>query len=53
MRRHHRRSAQHGEEGTGHAHAIIDSDKHTLRADLTADFVYARLEHNAAGEPDG
>jgi uncharacterized protein YecE (DUF72 family) len=35
------------------AHAIIESDKHTLLADLTADFVYARLEHNAAAEPDG
>ncbi len=35
------------------AHAIIESDKHTLLADLTADFVYARLEHNAADEPEG
>jgi uncharacterized protein YecE (DUF72 family) len=35
------------------AHAIIESDKHTLLADLTADFVYARLERNAAAEPEG
>ncbi len=35
------------------AHAIIESDKHTLLADLTADFVYARLEHNAANAPEG
>ena len=35
------------------AHAIIESDKHTLLADLTADFVYARLEHNAAEAPEG
>ncbi len=35
------------------AHAIIESDKHTLLADLTADFVYARLEHNALDEPEG
>ena len=35
------------------AHAIIESDKHTLLADLTADFVYARLEHNRESEPEG
>ena len=35
------------------AHAIIESDKHMLLADLTADFVYARLEHNGAEEPEG
>jgi uncharacterized protein YecE (DUF72 family) len=35
------------------AHAIIESDKHTLLTDLTADFVYARLEHNGAEEPEG
>ena len=37
----------------GVAHAIIESDKHTLLADLTADFVYARLEHNSGSEPEG
>ncbi len=37
----------------GVAHAIIESDKHLLRADLTAPFVYARLEHNSASEPEG
>ncbi len=35
------------------AHAIIESDKHVLLTDLTADFVYARLEHNGADEPEG
>ena len=35
------------------AHAIIESDKHLLRADLTAPFVYARLEHNRADAPEG
>jgi uncharacterized protein YecE (DUF72 family) len=35
------------------AHAIIESDKHTLLADLTSNFVYARLEHNAADAPEG
>ncbi len=35
------------------AHAIVESDKHTLLADLTADFVYARLEHNSEAEPEG
>ena len=35
------------------AHAIIESDKHTLLADITADFVYARLEHNALDQPEG
>ena len=35
------------------AHATIESDKHTLLGDLTADFVYARLQHNAAGAPEG
>ncbi len=33
--------------------AIIDSDKQALRGDVTADFVYARLQRNAAGAPDG
>ena len=37
----------------GVAHAIIESDKHILLADLTADFVYARLEHNRESEPEG
>ncbi len=35
------------------AHAVIQSDKHTLLGDLTADFVYARLQHNAADAPEG
>jgi uncharacterized protein YecE (DUF72 family) len=35
------------------AHAIVESEKQKLLADLTADFVYARLEHNAAAEPEG
>jgi uncharacterized protein YecE (DUF72 family) len=35
------------------AHAIVESDKQPLLADLTADFIYARLEHNRAGEPEG
>jgi uncharacterized protein YecE (DUF72 family) len=37
----------------GVAHAIVESDKHTLVADVTAPFVYARLEHNALDEPEG
>ena len=37
----------------GVAAAIIDSDKHTLLGDLTAPFVYARLQRNVAAEPDG
>ncbi len=37
----------------GVAHAVIESDKHTLLGDLTADFVYARLERNALAEPEG
>ena len=28
-------------------------DKHTLLGDLTAPFVYTRLQHNAVAEPDG
>ncbi len=35
------------------AAAIVDSDKHTLLGDLTAPFVYARLERNAEAEPEG
>ncbi len=37
----------------GAAVAIIDSDKQALRGDLTADFVYARLQRNAADAPEG
>jgi uncharacterized protein YecE (DUF72 family) len=33
--------------------AIIESDKHLLRGDLTADFVYARLQHNRAVAQEG
>jgi len=33
--------------------AIIDSDKHALHGDLTADFVYARLQRNEAAAPEG
>ncbi len=37
----------------GAAPAIVDSDKHTMVADLTAGFVYARLERNAEAAPEG
>ena len=37
----------------GVAAAVIDSDKHALLGDLTAPFVYARLQRNAAAEPEG
>ena len=37
----------------GIAAAVIDSDKHTLAGDLTAPFVYARLQRNAEAEPEG
>jgi uncharacterized protein YecE (DUF72 family) len=37
----------------GVAAAIIDSDKHTLLGDLTAPFVYVRLQRNAEAEPEG
>ena len=37
----------------GVAHAIIESDKHVLLGDLTADFAYARLELNSAAAPEG
>lgn len=37
----------------GVAHAIVESDKHTLLADVTAPFVYARLERNALDETEG
>ncbi len=33
--------------------AIIDSDKHALHGDLTADFVYVRLQRNEAAAPEG
>lgn len=35
------------------AHAIVESDKHVLQADVTAPFVYARLERNSVDEPEG
>ncbi len=35
------------------APAIVESDKHTMLADLTAGFVYARLERNQADAPEG
>ena len=37
----------------GVAHAIVESDKHTMFADLTAPFIYARLERNALDAPEG
>jgi uncharacterized protein YecE (DUF72 family) len=37
----------------GVAAAIIDSDKQALQGDLTADFVYARLQRNQSGETEG
>ena len=37
----------------GVATAIVDSDKQILRGDLTAPFVYARLQRNAEAAPDG
>ncbi len=35
------------------AAAVIDSDKHTLLGDLTAPFVYARLQRNSETEAEG
>jgi uncharacterized protein YecE (DUF72 family) len=35
------------------AAAIVESDKHTLLGDVTAPFVYARLQGNAEAEPEG
>ncbi len=35
------------------AHAIVESAKHVMQADLTADFVYTRLERNSEAAPDG
>jgi len=37
----------------GVANAIVESDKHALAEDLTADFVYARLERAQADEATG
>ena len=37
----------------GVAQVIVDSDKQALAGDVTADFVYARLQRNAAGEREG
>lgn len=37
----------------GVAHALMESDKHVLLGDLTAPFVYARLERNSADEAEG
>ena len=37
----------------GAAAAIVESDKHTLLGDVTAPFVYARLQGNAEAEPEG
>ena len=39
--------------GAGVAQAIVDSDKQALSGDLTAGFVYARLQRNRAAEPEG
>jgi len=35
------------------AAALVDSDKHPMLADVTADFVYARLRRTVASEPTG
>lgn len=37
----------------GIARVIVDSDKHPLLGDLTAPFVYARLQRNTLAEPEG
>ena len=37
----------------GVAQVIVDSEKQSLAEDLTADFVYARLQRNAADAPEG
>ena len=37
----------------GAAHAIVESEKHAFFADMTADFVYARLERSDLDEPEG
>ena len=35
------------------AHVIVDSGKQTLLGDVTADFVYCRLQRNTLAEPEG
>jgi len=37
----------------GVALVIVDSDKHALLGDLTAPFIYARLQRTAQGAPEG
>jgi uncharacterized protein YecE (DUF72 family) len=37
----------------GVANAIVESDKHSLSADVTGSFLYARLERNAADATEG
>jgi uncharacterized protein YecE (DUF72 family) len=37
----------------GVAHAIVESDKHVLQADITAPFIYARLERNSLDASEG
>ncbi len=37
----------------GVAQVIVDSDRQALRGDLTADFVYARLQRNSGAAPEG
>ena len=37
----------------GVAHAVIESDKHVMQGDVTADFVYLRLERNDTATPEG
>lgn len=35
------------------AHAVVDSDRHALFADMTADFAYVRLQRNSLAAPEG
>ncbi len=35
------------------AHAVVESDKHVLLTEQTADFAYARLQRNAAASAEG
>jgi uncharacterized protein YecE (DUF72 family) len=35
------------------AHAIVESDKHILQTEVTAPFIYARLERNSLDEAEG
>ena len=37
----------------GIANAIVESDKHTLLSDVTAPFIYVRLERNVEAQPEG